>query len=95
MDEYLTCKKHIEAIISVPAFTPHDTFGRDMTYLLSKNLTFAESLTMKEVVAKGKDKDEQVFEKKSIHGFEIAVMQRISIMRTRIYDTLAASGAFA
>lgn len=87
--EYKACKKHISTIIKLPLFVPHDTFGRDMAYLLTQNLTFSEALETEE-----KTDEDGDMEFCSKHGFGIAMMQRIAIMRDRLYKLLDASGEF-
>jgi hypothetical protein len=91
-EEYIANKANIEALIHVPAFVPHETFGRDMAYLLATNLTLAEALMMEE---RPINDMEDTTEKISVHGFHIAVLQRYSIMQKRIFGLLAASGVFA
>ena len=92
LPEYKACKKQIEAIIQFPNFTPPETYGRDLSYLLSNNITFAEALMMQDVPVEGGEEGET--EKRSVHGFEIAVLQRISIAKKRVYTMLEASGIF-
>ena len=92
LPEYKACKKQFEAIIQFPNFTPPETYGRDLSYLLSNNITFAEALMMQDVPVEGGEEGET--EKRSVHGFEIAVLQRISIAKKRVYTMLEASGIF-